>query len=218
MQREERQGGRYFERSCVVTIGWEKVDGVVFDFGGVLSVSPMREKWDRTLYPYCETLGLRREKALEGFSKFRRLWDGDDLSFAAMYELIFAWAGLARPTDEQLAEIYRLDAASWAEELRPDTLELMKEVKAHGKRIGILSNMSSDFHRDLFAPRFGECRALADVEVISGFERACKPERRIYDITRERMGCEAARLLFFDDSLPNVLAARAYGWQSELYV
>jgi len=200
-----------------MTIDWNKVDGVVFDFGGVLSVSPMKEKWNRTLYPYCEKLGLGREKVREGFSKFRRLWDGDDLSFAEMYELIFAWAGLARPTGEQLAEIYRLDAASWAEELRPDTLALMRGVREHGKKVGILSNMSSDFHRDLFVPRFGEYRALADVEVISGFEQACKPERRIYDITRERMGCEASRLIFFDDSLPNVLAARAYGWQSELY-
>jgi len=43
-----------------VTIEWDKVDGVVFDFGGVLSVSPMKEKW--TPCPYCETPVLWREK------------------------------------------------------------------------------------------------------------------------------------------------------------
>jgi len=199
-------------------IDWEKTDGVVFDFGGVMSVSPMKDTWNRTLYPYCEKLGLDRAGVLDGFRAFRRLWDGDDVSFEQMYRMIFLHAGLPPPTDGQLAEIRRLDAASWAETQRPETLELMREVRACGKRIGILSNMSSDFHRDHFAPRFGEYRALADVEVISGFERVCKPERRIYDITRERMGCEASRLLFLDDSMSNVLAAREYGWRSELYV
>jgi len=200
-----------------MNIDWDGVDGVVFDFGGVMSVSPMKEKWNRTLYPYCETLGLNRVKLLEGFRTFRRLWDGDDISFHEFYELVFEHAGLPCPTDAQIAELHRLDAASWVAEMRPDTLERMRSVKAHGKRLGILSNMSSDFHRDFFVPKCGDYRALADVEVISGLVRACKPERAIYDLTRERMGCASGRILFFDDSYSNVLAARIYGWQSELY-
>jgi len=196
---------------------WNSIDGVVFDFGGVMSVSPMKAKWNETLYPYCAKLGLDREGVLDGFRTFRRLWDGDDVSFGEFYTMVFVHAGLPAPTADEIAELHRLDAESWAAELRPDTLELMRELKSNGKRIGIMSNMSSDFHRELFVPRFGDYRALADVEVISGLEHACKPERRIYDITRERMGCEAGRLMFFDDSMSNVLAARTYGWNSELY-
>jgi len=195
----------------------EKVDGVVFDFGGVMSVSPMKGKWNETLYPYCEQLGLGREALLDGFRAFRRLWDGDDISFGDFYRLVFEHENLPPPTEEQIVELYRMDAGGWAEELRPDTLELMRELKSRGKRIGIMSNMSSGFHREFFVPRFSDYRALADVEVISGIERTCKPERRIYDIVRERMGLEASRLLFFDDSMSNVLAARIYGWQSEYY-
>jgi len=200
-----------------MTIKWDKVDGVVFDFGGVMSVSPMKEKWNRTLYPYCAKLGLEREALLDGFRTFRRLWDGDDISFDEFYTLVFEHAGLESPTAEQLAELYRLDAASWADELRPDTLELMRDVRSRGMCIGIMSNMGSGFYREFFVPRFDAYREMVDVEVISGIERTCKPERRIYDITRERMGVEASRLLFLDDSMSNVLAARLYGWQSELY-
>ena len=186
---------------------FDSVDGVYFDFGGVISVSPMAG-WDRTLYPYCESLGLGRERVLDGFDRYRRLWDGDEISFEDMYRRVFADAALPPPTDAALAEIRRLDAASWAERLRPDTLELMKDLKGRGLRLGILSNMSSDFHRDFFAPKSGAYRELCDVEVISGFERVCKPDARIFAIAERRMGIPAARLAFLDDSARNVDAAK----------
>ena len=195
---------------------FDSVDGVYFDFGGVISVSPMAG-WDRTLYPYCESLGLGRERVLDGFDRYRRLWDGDEISFEDMYRRVFADAALPPPTDAALAEIRRLDAASWAERLRPDTLELMRSLKARGKRIGILSNMSSDFHRDYFSPKCAEFRGLCDAEVISGFERVCKPDARIFEIAERRMGLPVPRLAFLDDSERNVAAARERGWQAEVY-
>jgi len=199
------------------TIDWDSLDGGVFDFGGVMTVSPMGARWERTLYPFCAELGLGREALMDGFRRFRILWDGDDVTFGEFYSLVFRSAGLPPPTAEQVARLREFDAGGWVAEPRADTLELMRTFKAHGKKVGILSNMSSDFHRDFFAPNMGDYRALADVEVISGFERCCKPGRRIYDIARERMGCAAGRLVFFDDTVGNVLAARVYGWQSELF-
>jgi len=193
-----------------------KVDGYVFDFGGVISVSPM-PKWDRTYFPYCRSIGLDPEIVLEGFKRYRRLWDGDFITFAEMYGKIFADAGLPPPSTEQLATIERLDKRSWVDELRDDTLELMRKLKGAGYRLGILSNMSSDFHRDCFAPRCARYRELADVEVISGFERLYKPDPAIYAVTAERMGIEPAKLMFYDDFIENVEGARACGWQSTLY-
>lgn len=195
---------------------FSRADGYVFDFGGVISVSPM-DKWNETLYPYCESVGLDREFVKSGFRRFRKLWDGDDISFEELYRKIFAEAGLPPPEASVLAEIARLDKWSWVERLRPDTLELMRRIRAAGRRIGILSNMSSDFYRDCFAPRCAEYLALADVEVISGFERVCKPDPRIYAIAAERMGYPPGRLVFFDDFIENVEGARLLGWQAELY-
>ena len=200
-----------------MNIDWDSLDGVVFDFGGVMTVSPVNGVWERTLYPFCAKFGLGREAVLDGFRRFRILWDSDDVTFEEFWSLVFEHAGRPRPTAAAFAELKRFDAGGWTDTLRPETLELMRETRTLGKRVGILSNMSSDFHRDFFAPRMGEYRALADMETISGFERCCKPCRRLYDIARERMGAPASRLLFLDDSPANVLAARTYGWQSELY-
>lgn len=195
---------------------FSKVDGVVFDFGGVISESPM-SKWDRTFYPYCESVGLSRQAVREGFARYRALWDGDMISFAEMYARIFALDGLPPPSEDVLSEIRRLDAASWVDELRPDTLELMTTLKRQGKRLGILSNMSSDFYRDFYVPRCEVYRELVDMEVISGLEHMCKPDRRIYALAADRMGLPESRLLFVDDSEANVRAACACGWQSEIY-
>ena len=189
-------------------------DGVVFDFGGVISVSPMK---DWALFPYCAAKGVDRAAMDAGWKRYRHLWDGGFISFEEMYRRVFVDAGRPPPDADMLAELWELDAVAWVRNLRADTLELMRRLKASGKKIGILSNMSPDFHERLFAPRAAAYRALADAEVISGFEKLYKPERPIYDLMAQRIGLPPTRLLFLDDTPRNVEAARAYGWQGEIY-
>ncbi|MDD6031677.1 MAG: HAD-IA family hydrolase [Kiritimatiellae bacterium] len=197
--------------------GWlaraAQVDGVVFDFGGVISVSP-REGW--SLYPFCAARGVGRAAVDAGWARYRHLWDGGFISFEEMYRRMFADAGVGI-SDADLAELWEIDAVAWIRDLRADTLELMRALKARGRRIGILTNMSPDFHERLFVPRAAAYRALADAEVVSGLERLYKPERPIYDLMARRMGLPPGRLLFVDDTPANVEAARGYGWQAEVY-
>lgn len=56
-------------------------DGVVFDFGGVISVSPM-EGWE--LYPFCAARGVDRTTVAAGWKRYRYLWDGGFISFDEM--------------------------------------------------------------------------------------------------------------------------------------
>ena len=189
------------------------VDGVVFDFGGVISVSP-REGWD--LYPFCAARGVSRADVDAGWAKYRHLWDGGFISFDELYRRTFADAGVA-VSEADLEALWEIDAVGWIRTLRADTLALMRALKARGARIGILTNMSPDFHARLFVPRAAAYRELADAEVVSGLEKLYKPERPIYDLMAARMGLPPGRLLFVDDTPANVEAARRYGWQSEVY-
>ena len=197
--------------------GWlaraAQVDGVVFDFGGVISVSP-REGW--SLYPFCAARGVGRAAVDAGWARYRHLWDGGFITFDEMYRRMFADAGVGI-SDADLAELWEIDAVAWIRDLRADTLELMRALKARGRRIGILTNMSPDFHARLFVPRAAAYRALADAEVVSGLEKLYKPERPIYDLMARRMDLPPERLLFVDDTPVNVEAARSYGWQAEVY-
>jgi len=196
------------ERECTA------VDGVVFDFGGVMTVSPKDDDWP--VYAYCAKFGVDRAAVDRGWQRYRNLWDGGFISFAELYGRTFADAG-ATIGAAQLDVLWELDAADWFRTMRTDTLALMRRLKASGKKLGVLSNLSPESYERLFVPRCAEYRALLDAEVISGLELLYKPEEPIYRLMERRMGLPPARLIFLDDTEANVLAARAFGWRAEVY-
>ena len=196
------------ERECAA------VDGVVFDFGGVVTVSPNPDGWP--IYAYCAKFGVDRAAVDRGWQRYRNLWDGGFISFAELYGRTFADAGVTIGA-AQLDDLWELDAADWFRTMRTDTLALMRRLKTSGKKLGVLSNLSPESYERLFVPRCAEYRALLDAEVISGLELLYKPEEPIYRLMERRMGLPPTRLIFLDDTEANVLAARAFGWRAEVY-
>jgi HAD superfamily hydrolase (TIGR01509 family) len=53
--------------------------------------------------------------------------------------------------------------------------------------------------------------------VVSGVEKIAKPDRRIYDMTLDRMGARAAETLFIDDSAANIAGAAQAGLATHLF-
>jgi putative hydrolase of the HAD superfamily len=88
-------------------------------------------------------------------------------------------------------------------------IELMRELKASGKRMAMLTNNVREWE-----PLW---RSMLPVDEIfetvvdSGFVGCRKPEARIYELTLERLGLAAEVCLFVDDLLPNIEAARELG-------
>lgn len=189
------------------------VDGVVFDFGGVMSHFP-KEDWP--IYPMCEKVGLSREALDRGMAAHRHEYDADFMNCEGLYRTLFKENNLPEPPSGWFREIYLADSRGWR---RPNeaTLGLMRECKAAGKKIGILTNMSVEFFNDYFVPIFGCFRELADAEVVSGLEHLYKPLKPIYDLMAERMGLPAEKLLFLDDTERNIVAARSFGWRGEVF-
>lgn len=190
----------------------DSVDGVVFDFGGVLVSAPQGE-WK--VISICKSVGLSQEATLKGIWTYRRDYDGGFINCREMYEKILADNGL-KAEDAFFEEVYKADSEGWTN-FSQETLELMKEIKKRGKKVGILSNMSADFYVDYFCKLGSEYRALCDSETISSHFHLTKPDRLIYDIAAQRMGISPERLLFLDDNEVNVQAARSFGWKSEVY-
>lgn len=106
----------------------------------------------------------------------------------------------------------------WVEMLGPAddaAVALMRELKHEGYGVFGLTNWSAEtfpFAEERFA-FLGELDGI----VVSGREGVVKPEREIYDLLCERFGLHPQRLVFTDDSPPNVAAATQFGWNAHLW-
>ena len=206
------------------------IKGIVFDFGGVISAAH-----DVTFWEKAKALtGWSREEIWAGWRRHRWMLDADFVTAQGLYYLIEQDLGktLDGKTLDALAE---MDYDSWAVP-NPETLAWAKELKAAGFKIGILTNMPTNFipwfNRAAagfkigiltnmptnFIPWFNraaaEFRALADAEVISGAEHIVKPDPAIYALMAQRLALPPEALCFFDDMLPNVEAAQRCGWHA----
>jgi len=183
------------------------INAVVFDFGGVMTTcaTPTRVR------EIVEANGLPWQAVLDGFNNHRRAYDIGDITVREFYERTWRDAGVA--VDEAVqAEIERADTASFLY-ANGKTHAWMKELKARGYKIGILTNMPPGF-APLFRKHFADFIALAETTVISGEVHCVKPMREIYDMVRERLGVAADEICFFDDAPANCRGAEEAGWRA----
>jgi putative hydrolase of the HAD superfamily len=190
---------------------------VISDFGGVLT-TPLVQSFaavqDQTGIPFEElgqAMATIQEK--EGEHPLFELEKGNlsEAGFLAKVGDALEPALGHRPELHRFREIY-FDA------LHPNQpmIELMREVKKRGFRMGLLTNNVREWEplwRSMLP-----VDEIFEVVVDSGFVGCRKPDREIYDLTLERMGDPLAEeCLFIDDTDVNCDAARALGMSAVHY-
>lgn len=96
-----------------------------------------------------------------------------------------------------------------------ETVAAIEDLHARDVPMFGLTNMPAETAQQVFAmsPAFGR---LSDI-VVSGVEGLIKPEPEIYHLTARRAGRAPGELLFVDDNLANIEAARALGFHVHLF-
>ncbi|MBW8786048.1 MAG: HAD-IA family hydrolase [Novosphingobium sp.] len=130
-----------------------------------------------------------------------------------------------RPAAEMVAErIAEFPAhapliAAWAERFHesiPGPVdgmpELLDRLAASGIPLYAITNFGPDFWAS-FRPTQPMLAHFRDI-VVSGNERLTKPDAAIFHLAERRFGHRPETMLFIDDSLANVAAARACGWHA----
>jgi 2-haloacid dehalogenase/putative hydrolase of the HAD superfamily len=175
---------------------------VVWDFGNVIV------RWDpRTLYSKVFPDPVERDRFLaEVCTPEWHLAHDRGVSFAENRVALLA----AHPQHE--AEILAWEQR-WGEMFTGAIAETEAAIEALAAR-GVpqygLSNISHETlaSTQAISPAFGR---LADV-VASGEVRLMKPDPAIFRLAADRFGHAPGDLLFVDDGLKNIEAARAEGW------
>jgi epoxide hydrolase-like predicted phosphatase len=182
------------------------VRAVVFDIGGVLEVPTdinLDGRWERRL-------GLRPGKF---FDWLRRSGLGRDANLGRISEADFAQAlGRLYGLDESATEELLAELWDWySGELNTEMADYFQRLRPR-YRTAILSNAAAGGRREE-ERRYG-FSAMADVLVYSYEVGIEKPDRRIYEITCERLGVRPSEVVFLDDLEVNVVAARQVGMRA----
>ena len=188
------------------------IRAVISDFGGVLT-----NKLIEAFAAFQDETGISMEQLGRGMQRVAER-DGEyplfrlergEISEADFLENL-SW-GLEeelghRPTLHRFREIY-FDALHANEPM----LELMRELRARGLRMAILTNNVREWE-ELWRSKL-PLDEIFEVIVDSGWVGMRKPQHEIYQLTVERLGdgLEPAECLFVDDNELNVEAARELG-------
>ncbi|QGN56453.1 HAD-IA family hydrolase [Novosphingobium sp. Gsoil 351] len=98
----------------------------------------------------------------------------------------------------------------------PGSLELVEALLTRAVPLHGITNFGADTWAG-FRPTAPVFDAFRDV-IVSGVEKLAKPDPAIYALAERRFGYAPEAMLFIDDSLPNVEAARARGWRAHHFV
>jgi putative hydrolase of the HAD superfamily len=187
-----------------------EIEAIVSDFGGVLTTpllsSFMAVQDEIGIEPEQLGKALRAVSEEDGANPLYAMERGE-LSEADFLERLSH--GLEpllghRPHLHRFREIYFT-----ALHPNEETIALMRELKASGLRMAMLTNNVREWE-----PLW---RAMLPVDEIfetavdSAFVGVRKPEARIYELTLERLGLPAEACLFLDDIELNCEGARAAG-------
>jgi putative hydrolase of the HAD superfamily len=184
------------------------IRALISDFGGVLT-TPLSDRflaYEAEAGVSLEELGSAMHRAGEAY--------GDNPLFALERGEI-AEAEFGRRLAEQLDaafDLARLRHHLAQIEPNPAMIRYVRELRERGLRTALLTNNVREWE-SVWRAKLPELDDLFEVVVDSAFVGMRKPERRIYELTLERLGGDlrAEECAFVDDLEVNCEAARALG-------
>jgi len=183
----------------------QKIEAIIFDWGGVLIDDPRP-----ALMRYCvKALGVSQETYTKAHNKFM-----DDFQRGSFSEQTF-WTKVCGEIKRPKPQVRSLwgDAFRAAYLPRPQVFALASALHKSGYKTALLSNAevpAMQFFDELGYDMF-------DVVVFSCAEGITKPERKIYEITVDRLGLQPRQVVFIDDRPENINGAKETGLSTILF-
>ncbi len=180
---------------------------VVFDIGGILEITPdlgITEKWEQRLHLKAGELGERMGS----------LWNDGALRKCILEDVA---RGLHENLGMDQVQIDEFLQDLWREYLGQPNDELFDYLRGLRPRYqtALLSN-SFVGAREKEQERY-QFEELVDLIIYSHEVGFAKPDRRVFEITCERLGGQPAEMIFLDDHERPVAAARALGIHAILF-
>jgi epoxide hydrolase-like predicted phosphatase len=181
----------------------EKIESIIFDWGGVLIDDPRPG-----LLKYCsEAFSVPLEDYTPVHDSFL-----DDFHKGKISEERF-WRQIAGKLDKPIPPAKWYEAFRSAYVPKQEMYRLVSSLHDKDYKTALLSNTelpAVDFFHEWDYDMF-------DVLVFSCLEGVMKPERRIYEITLERLDSKAGQTVFIDDRQDYIRGAQKVGLNTILF-
>ena len=182
------------------------IKAIVFDIGGVLL---------RTEDPTGRRMLQRKYDLTEGEVE-ALVFDSEPARLSTIGKVPQAaiWENVAKTLSLSEADSLAFQQAFWSgDRLDEDLASFLKSCRPK-YTTALLSN-AWEGSREHFETIYGLAEGeMVDQVLISAELGVAKPDYRIYDILRQRMDCEFDEIIFVDDFLHNIEAARQLGIQA----
>ena len=191
------------------------IRAVISDFGGVLT-TPLIAGF----VAYQEEAGVSLEELGRAMQRATEAYGEHPLYALERGEI--AEAEFGRRLGEQLGDGFDLARLRrlYFERIEPNPpmIRYMAELRGRGLRTALLTNNVREWE-PLWRAKLPELDEIFDVVVDSAFVGMRKPERRIYELTVERLddGLHPEECLFLDDFDINCEGARSLGMTAVLF-
>ncbi len=191
------------------------IRAVISDFGGVLT-TPLLAGF----VAYQEEAGVSLEELGRAMQRAAEAYGEHPLYALERGEI--AEGEFGRRLGEQLGDGFDLARLRrlYFERIEPNPpmIRYMAELRGRGLRTALLTNNVREWE-PLWRAKLPELDEIFEVVVDSAFVGMRKPERRIYELTLERLddGLRPEECLFLDDFEINCEGARALGMTAVLF-
>lgn len=187
-----------------------KYQAVIFDFGGVLTTSPVENfavfERERGLSERFIGEVIKTNLHDNAWAKFERA----EITFE---EFDAAFAEESKAAGFEISG--RTLAGLLAVRLRPEMVEALRRIKAAGYKTGCITNTLPEHERAAADPAYAEearrVLALFDHVIESSKTGVRKPEPRIYEMMCAALDVAPEACIFIDDLGINLKPARAMG-------
>jgi len=183
----------------------ERIKSVIFDWGGVLIDDPAPG-----LMQYCaEALSVSKENYIKAHSKFAEDFQKGFVSEDIFWERVCSELNVPKPKAHSLWT----DAFKAAYVPREDMFSVAALLQENGYRTAVLSNTEVPAMRYFHQLQYD----MFDVLVFSCAEGIRKPERKIYDLTVEKLGSQPAQSVLIDDKPEYIDGAKQAGLNTIIF-
>jgi putative hydrolase of the HAD superfamily len=178
-------------------------DAFMLDYGGVM----VHHQSDRDQAKLAEIAGIPKDLFTELYWSERLDYDRDVISGTEYWQIV-AQRGGTIFTERIIGELIDFDNHSW---MQFDSVmwEWIDQLRAAGKRVGLISNMP----RDLGEALKSHTQKLSNFDQVTlSYEiHAVKPEPAVYEHCLEGLNTPPEQTLFLDDRIENVQGAELLG-------